>query len=83
MVKSIAWHLIAMLKALSDVRNTNKRNRYHFADGLYEKNIDTLSITGNELSYKFPIDDIIYTIDEVSMQPSSPAPLISFTTRNG
>lgn len=55
---------------------------FSHADGLYEKNIDTLSITGNELSYKFPIDDIIYTIDEVSLQPSCP-PLISFTTRNG
>lgn len=54
-----------------------------FADGLYEKNIDTLSITGNELNYKFPIDDIIYTIDEASLQPTTQPNLISFTTRNG
>lgn len=55
-----------------------------FADGLYEKNIDTLSITGNELNYKFPIDDIIYTIDETTLQTNTQPPLItSFTTRNG
>lgn len=73
-----------------DECNTNKLTKQilnhfvaHAADGLYEKNIDTLSITGNELSYKFPIDDIIYTIDDTSLQPSSPPPLISFTMRNG
>lgn len=55
-----------------------------FTDGLYEKNIDTLSITGNEINYKFPIDDIIYTIDESTLQPTTQPPLItSFTTRNG
>lgn len=54
------------------------------AGGMYEKNIDTLSITGNEMNYKFPIDDIIYTIEEVSLQPPTQPPLISsFTTRNG
>lgn len=63
--------------------NSNIRNHIDFADGLYEKNIDTLSITGNELNYKFPIDDIIYTLDETTLQPTQPTLITTFTTRNG
>ncbi|XP_031624844.1 insulin-like growth factor-binding protein complex acid labile subunit isoform X2 [Contarinia nasturtii] len=72
------------------VLNVNRHSAKYYTnedkrcDGLYEKNIDTLSITGNELNYKFPIEDIIYTIDETTLQPPTQPPLItSFTTRNG
>lgn len=65
-------------------------NIVNFADGLYEKNLDSLSINGNELSYKHNIDDIIYTIDELalphSMSPTHSAKsttLSTFITRNG
>lgn len=62
----------------------------YFIDGLYEKNLDSLSINGNELSYKHNIDDIIYTIDDMALPHSmdsthSPKPttLTTFITRNG
>lgn len=69
---------------LREAKFSYLHTRTFCTDGLYEKNIDTLSITGNELNYKFPIDDIIYTIDESTLQPTTQPPLItSFTTRNG
>ncbi|XP_055295035.1 insulin-like growth factor-binding protein complex acid labile subunit [Sitodiplosis mosellana] len=78
--------IIVLIIVLSVNRHSAKyyTNEDKRCDGLYEKNIDTLSITGNELNYKFPIDDIIYTIDESTLQSTTQPPLItSFTTRNG
>ena len=70
---------------------TNISSIFHIRhiDGLYEKNLDSLSINGNELSYKHNIDDIIYTIDEMALPHSMDAPhspkstLSTFITRNG
>lgn len=74
----LIWFLVFEIAT----HNSQLLNAY-FVDGMYEKNIDTLSITGNEMNYKFPIDDIIYTIDEVSLQQAPQPPLISFSIRNG
>lgn len=83
--KRIWWWRSNMPFDISHIHSISftKSHSNQFTDGLYEKNIDTLSINGNELNYKFPIDDIIYTIDEASLQPTSQPNLISFTTRNG
>lgn len=48
-------------------------------DGLYEKNVDSLSITGNEISFKFPLDDVICTIDDMILSTPSKPTLKSFT----
>lgn len=76
-----------------DVNSQNCINPFEnsiIADGLYEKNFDSLSITGNEMNYKYPIDDIIYSIDEMALQQSKaatpnqvPSLITSFGTRNG
>lgn len=34
-------------------------------DGFYEKSPDALSITATELNFKFPIDDVVYTVDDI------------------
>lgn len=38
-----------------------------------EKSLDILTIKGNEISFKFPIDDRVCTIDEL-VPPSPPPP---------
>lgn len=38
-----------------------------------EKSLDILAIKGNEISFKFPIDDRVCTIDEL-VPPSPPPP---------
>lgn len=38
-----------------------------------EKSLDILTIKGNEISFKFPIDDRVCTIDEL-VPPTPPPP---------
>lgn len=55
------------------------RMRPNQIDGMYEKSSDSLSITGNDISFKFPMDDVIRTIDDMIL-PLPTQPPSSFKT---